>query len=101
MHRLMVDLIVTDDPQFQDDDVRAAAAQEVLISHALDCMEVLTEEQRDVVRATIMGHASLSDWALRNGKSHQAASRQRTRALEALHRCVQSKRSPNRGGGKR
>jgi hypothetical protein len=101
MHKLMVDLIVTDDPQFRDDDVRAAAAQEVLIGHALDCMAALTEEQHDVVRATIMGHESLSDWALRNGKSHQAASRQRTRALEALHRCVQSKRSPNREGGKR
>jgi DNA-directed RNA polymerase specialized sigma24 family protein len=101
MHKLMIDLIVTDDPQFQDDDIRAAAAREVLIGQALDCMEGLTEEQRDVVQATIMGHESLSDWASRTGKSHQAASRQRTRALEALHRCVQSKRSPIRRGGKR
>jgi hypothetical protein len=101
MHSMMVDLIVTADPQFRDDDVRAAGAQEVLIGHALDCMEALTEQQRDVVRATIMGHESLSDWALRSNKSHQAASRQRTRALETLHRCVQSKRSPDRGGGKR
>lgn len=100
MHNMTIDLVRTVDPQFQDDDVRAAAEQEVLIGCALDCMEALTEEQRDVVRATIMGHETLSDWALRNGKTHQAASRQRTRALEALHRCIQSKRSLNRGGGK-
>ncbi|MGH3904183.1 MAG: RNA polymerase sigma factor [Pseudonocardiaceae bacterium] len=101
MHELVINLIITDDAQFQDDDVSAAAAQELLIGHALDCMEALTEEQRDVVRATIMGYESLSDWALRAGKTHQAASRQRTRALEALLRCVKSKGSPNRGGGKR
>ena len=101
MHKLMVDLIVTNDQQFHDEDVRDAAAREVLIGHALECMGALTEEQRDVVRATIMGHESLSDWALRNRKSHQAASRQRIRAVDALHGCVQSKRSANRGGGKR
>lgn len=101
IHELVINLIITDDPQFQDDDVRAAAAQEVLSGHALDCMEALTEEQRDVVQATIMGHESLSDWALRAGKTHQAASRQRTRALEALQRCIESKGSPNRRGGKR
>jgi DNA-directed RNA polymerase specialized sigma24 family protein len=94
MHKLMIDLVVTAHPQFQDEDVRAAAAQEVLIGRALDCMEALTEEQRDVLRATIMGYESLSDWALRAGKSHQSASRQRTRALEALQRCVQAKDRP-------
>lgn len=100
IHELVINLIITDDPQFQDDDVRAAAAQEVLIGHALDCMEALTEEQRDVVQTTIMGHESLSDWALRAGKTHQAASRQRTRALRALQQCIESKGSSTRGGGK-
>jgi hypothetical protein len=92
----VVQLAITDDPQFRDDDIRAAAAREVLVGHALDCLATLTDEQRDVVGATIMGHESLSDWALRNGKTHQAASRQRSRALEALHQCVQCKKSPNR-----
>jgi DNA-directed RNA polymerase specialized sigma24 family protein len=100
IHELVITLIITDDPQFRDDDVRTAAAQEVLSGHALDCMEALTEEQRDVVQATIMGHESLSDWALRAGKTHQAASRQRTRALGALQRCIESKESLDRGGGK-
>jgi RNase H-fold protein (predicted Holliday junction resolvase) len=101
MHTMVTDRAITANVQFQDEDVRAAAAQEVLIGWALECMETLTEEQRDVVRATIMGHESLSDWALRSAKTHQAASRQRTRALGALQRCIESKRSPNRGGGKR
>jgi DNA-directed RNA polymerase specialized sigma24 family protein len=101
MHSMVIDLVITADPQFQDDDVRAAAEAEVLLSQAMECMEVLTEEQRDVVRATIMERENLSDWALRVGKTHQAASRQRTRALESLRRCVASKESPNDGGGER
>jgi hypothetical protein len=49
--------------QFRDDDVRAAADQEVLAGDALGCLEALTDEQRDVVRATLMGRESLSNWA--------------------------------------
>jgi hypothetical protein len=98
MHKLAVHLAVTADPQFQDDDVLMAAEQEVLTRGALECLKGLTEEQRDVVRATIMGRETLSDWALRAGKAHQVASRQRTRALEALRRCVQAKGLWNRGG---
>jgi DNA-directed RNA polymerase specialized sigma24 family protein len=99
MNKMAIDLATTADPEFHDDDVRAAAAQEVLTERALDCMEGLPEEQRDVVQATIMERESLSDWALRTGKSHQAASQQRARALAALRRCVQSKGSPNGTGG--
>jgi DNA-directed RNA polymerase specialized sigma24 family protein len=99
MRELAVHLSVTADPQFQDEDVRVAAELEVLIGRALECLKGLTEEQRDVVRATIMGSETLSDWALRAGKTYQAAGRQRTRALEALLRCVRAKGSLYRGGG--
>jgi hypothetical protein len=57
------------------------------------CFERLTEEQRDLVTKTIMGQELLSDWALRKGRSHQAASRQRRRAIEAIRRCIASKQS--------
>lgn len=92
---LMTDRAVTAELEFRDDEVLAAAEQEVLLGHALDCMGGLTEEQRDIVRATVMARESLSDWALRAGKTHQAASRQRARALESLRRCIESKGSPN------
>jgi DNA-directed RNA polymerase specialized sigma24 family protein len=81
---------------FCDDEVRAAADQEVLAGDALGCLESLTDEQRDVVRETLMGRESLSNWALRTGKTHQAASRQRGRALESLRRCIELKRSGRR-----
>lgn len=99
MRELAVHLSVTADPQFQDEDVRLAAEQEVLIGRALDCLKGLTEAQRDVVRATIMGRETLSDWALRMGKAHQVASKQRAGALKALLRCVRAKGLLNRGGG--
>jgi DNA-directed RNA polymerase specialized sigma24 family protein len=99
MRELAVHLSVTADPQFHDEDVRLAAEQEVLIGRALECLKGLTEEQRDVVRATIMGRETLSDWALRVGKAHQVASRQRARALKALLHCVRAKGLLNRGGG--
>ena len=68
----LADRAVTAEVQFRDDDVRAAADQEVLTGDALGCLEALTDEQRDVVRATLMGRESMSDWALRTGKTHQA-----------------------------
>jgi RNA polymerase sigma factor (sigma-70 family) len=93
---MLADRAVTAEVQFRDDDVRAAADQEVLAGHALGCLEALTDEQRDVVRATLMDRESLSNWALRTGKTHQAASRQRSRALESLRRCTEVKRSGRR-----
>jgi DNA-directed RNA polymerase specialized sigma24 family protein len=81
--------------EFHDQDVRAAEEDERVLAMAEGCMERLTEEQRDLVAKTIMGQEQLSDWALRKGRSHQAASRQRRRAIEAIKRCIASKR--NRG----
>jgi hypothetical protein len=81
--------------EFRDQDVRAAEEDEKMLAMARGCFDRLTEEQRDLVVKTIMGQQQLSDWALRKGRTHQAASRQRTRAIEAIKRCIASKR--NRG----
>lgn len=79
--------------EFHDDDARAAEEDERVVALAEGCLGFLTDEQRDLVVETIMGEELLSDWAFRNGKTHQAASRQRKRAIEAIRRCVESKRS--------
>ena len=79
--------------EFHDQDVRAAEEDERVLAMARGCFERLTQEQRDLVTKTIMGQEQLSDWALRKGTSHQAASRQRTRAIEAIKRCIASKRN--------
>jgi DNA-directed RNA polymerase specialized sigma24 family protein len=79
--------------EFHDQDVRAAEEDERVLAMARGCLGWLTEEQRDLVTKTIMGQEQLSDWALRKGRSHQAASRQRTRAIETIKRCIASKRN--------
>ena len=84
--------------EFDDGDVRAAEEDERLLAMAEGCFERLTEEQRDLVTKTIMGQELLSDWALHKGRSHQAASRQRRRAIEAIRRCIVSKRSKETTG---
>ncbi|WP_225847331.1 hypothetical protein [Streptomyces sp. HPF1205] len=76
---------------FHDEEVRAAEEDEAVLVMAADCFGCLTEEQHDLVAKTIMGQETLSDWALRNGKSHQSASRQRRRAIETIKRCIASK----------
>lgn len=76
---------------FADDDRRQAGERELLAEYAADCLESLPEGQRSVVTATIVGQTRLLDWALLHGKSHQAAGRQRTRALDTLKGCVQAK----------
>jgi len=84
--------------EFDDGDVRAAEEDERVLAMAEGCFERLTEEQRDLVAKTIMGQELLSDWAVRKGRSHQAASRQRRRAIEAIRRCIVSKRSKETTG---
>jgi len=78
--------------------ILAAAEEEALHQLVARCLEFLTTDQRAVVRATVMGNQTLSDWALTAGTSHQAVSRQRSRALDALRRCV--KRQRTAAGGK-
>lgn len=72
-----------------EQEVALEAARERLYEQAMRCLDELTDDQADVLRATVMGDEGLSDWAFRNGKSHQAASRQRDRALKALARCIE------------
>lgn len=77
-------------------EILAAAEEEALHQLVTRCLETLTTDQRAVVRATVMAGQTLSDWALAAGTSHQAVSRQRSRALEALRRCVNRQRSAAR-----
>jgi RNA polymerase sigma factor (sigma-70 family) len=78
-------------------EILAAAEEEALHQLVQKCLEFLTADQRAVVRATVMGSQTLSDWALSAGTSHQAVSRQRSRALDALRRCVNRQRTPSGG----
>ncbi|NUR00228.1 MAG: hypothetical protein HOY79_27975 [Streptomyces sp.] len=91
--KFLTDRVTTAAMEFHDDDVRAAEEDERVVALAEGCFGLLTDEQRDLVVETIMGEELLSDWAFRKSKTHQAASRQRKRAIEAIRRCVESKRS--------
>ena len=72
------------------EEVEREEERERLREKAMACMKKLSTDQRDVVQATVMGEEGLSNWAFRNNKSHQAAGRQRDRALETLRRCIDS-----------
>jgi RNA polymerase sigma factor (sigma-70 family) len=85
------------DLEFADVDAQLAEQRAVLADLAMECLDTLTDEQRSVVEDTIMARMSLSDWALRAGKSHQAASRQKLRAIDSLSRCVDRKLKNNDG----
>jgi len=78
-------------------EILAAAEEEALHQLVTQCLQALTADQRAVVQATIMGGQTLSDWALTAGTSHQAVSRQRSRALESLRRCVKRQRDGSAG----
>jgi RNA polymerase sigma factor (sigma-70 family) len=78
-------------------EILAAAEEEALHQLVTTCLESLTTDQRAVVRATVMGNQTLTDWALTAGTSHQAVSRQRSRALDALRRCVKRRRAASDG----
>jgi len=93
MRELLANPLALAAVEFSDQDVCAAEEDEKMLAMAMDCFERLNADQRDLVEKTVMGHEQLSDWAFRKGTSHQAASRQRTRAIEAIKRCVASKRS--------
>lgn len=92
LRNLMADWPQRAGVEFSAEDARIASEREVLARFALDCMSDLPAEQQSVIAETILKQTSLSDWALAQNKSHQAASRQRMRALESLHRCIQRKR---------
>lgn len=76
------------DLRVSPDEEEAEADREALRQLAIECMETLTDSQRDVVEATIMGAQTLSEWGLERGVTHQAASGMRDRAVQALKRCI-------------
>lgn len=78
-------------------EILAAAEEEALHQLVTRCLESLTADQRAVVRSTVMGSQTLSDWALTAGTTHQAVSRLRSRALDSLRRCVKRLRNPSGG----
>lgn len=101
--REQIDLVSQDrallgDLEFREVDAQLAQQREELARMASECLAALPADQQAVVTATLMESMRLSDWALREGKSHQAASRQRTRALESLLRCVNRKRRSQQDG---
>lgn len=100
IEELLANPLAMADVEFHDEDVRAAEDDERVLAMAEECIERLTEEQRDLVTKTIMGQEQLSDWALRKGRTHQAASRQRRRAIEAIKRCIASKQSKTSWDGR-
>lgn len=83
---------VTDELSVSDEDAEGAAQSEELARMAMECMERLTSDQRDVIEASVMRQVSLSDWASDRGKTHQAAGQMRLRGLKALRRCIDAKR---------
>jgi DNA-directed RNA polymerase specialized sigma24 family protein len=95
---LLADPVATAAVEFRDEDVRAAQEEEELLAIAEKCIEHLPEEHRDLVMHTITGPETLSNWALRKGKSHQAASKQKRKAIEAIQRCIESKQSEGTTG---
>lgn len=95
---LMRDPAMRQELEPQDKDIVYELEREELAITALDCLQSLTQDQRLVVEQTVIGHENLSDWAQRQGKSHQAAGRQRERALAALRRCIDLKRTARKDG---
>jgi RNA polymerase sigma factor (sigma-70 family) len=81
-----------------EEDVAAAAARERLHQAAEKALEELTPDQRDVIERTVMGHESLSDWALERGTSYEAARRLRGRGLETLRKHIDGGDSGRRKG---
>ncbi|MCH8899417.1 MAG: sigma-70 family RNA polymerase sigma factor [Acidobacteria bacterium] len=81
-----------EDFEVSPEEEAAEAERDALGQLAIECMEVLTDDQADVINATLVGDQTLSDWVVARGVTHQAASRTRQRALRALERCIDRKR---------
>jgi DNA-directed RNA polymerase specialized sigma24 family protein len=87
------------DPEAEVLEAERAAEREHVYQLAMECIGDLPQGQAEVVKATILEERDLSDWAHENGKSYQAAHKQRTKALEALRVCVKSKQDERGKGG--
>jgi DNA-directed RNA polymerase specialized sigma24 family protein len=78
--------------QFAELDAEAVQRRAEQLESTKECLEALPVEQRLVIEQTLLEGMNLSDWAHEHGKSHQAASAQRQRAIEAVKRCVEGKK---------
>lgn len=87
------------DPEAEIVAAEEAARQVHLQRLAMFCLDDLSPGQAEVVRATVLGDEELSDWALTQGKTYQAADQQRDRGLSALKRCVEAKLAAEEEGG--
>jgi RNA polymerase sigma factor (sigma-70 family) len=85
----------------EDEVVEAERAEEreKLYRIAFECLKRLSPGQAEVIKATILQDQNLSDWANEQGKSYQAAHKQRTKALTALLGCVTSRLDEHGMGG--
>jgi DNA-directed RNA polymerase specialized sigma24 family protein len=87
------------DPEEEVLEVEQAAERERIYAMAVACIEGLRSGQAEVVEATVLRGQQLAEWAHQQGKSYQAAHKQRSKALDALLRCVRSKQHDLRKGG--
>jgi DNA-directed RNA polymerase specialized sigma24 family protein len=85
------------DPEAELLEAERAAERERLLRVALRCVERLPPGQAEVVEATVLRDQGLSDWAGQQGKSYQAAHKQRGKALAALRRCVNAQEGDGHG----
>ena len=79
-------------------DELAAADRERLLRHAEECIEELTDSQRDVIEFTVKDQKLLSDWTMARGTSYEAGRRMLTRGLQTLRRCIDRKLNNDREG---
>jgi DNA-directed RNA polymerase specialized sigma24 family protein len=75
------------------------AEREHMFRLAMECVGRLPPGQADVVHATVLRSQELTAWAEAQGKSYQAAHKQRAKALQALIRCVTARRRHDEQGG--
>jgi DNA-directed RNA polymerase specialized sigma24 family protein len=87
------------DPEDEVLAAERAAERERIYVLAVECFAGLRPGQAEVVEATVLRGQGLADWAQQQGKSYQAAHKQRNKALDALLRCVNAKRRDLREGG--
>jgi DNA-directed RNA polymerase specialized sigma24 family protein len=96
-----ISAVVADDRAVTDPEAELLAAEraaerERMFRRAMACVQRLPSGQAAVIEATVLRGQGLADWAHQQGKSYQAAHKQRGKALQALLRCVRGQRE---GGG--
>jgi DNA-directed RNA polymerase specialized sigma24 family protein len=87
------------DPEEEVLEAERFAERELVLRLALACVEELPPGQAEVVTATVLRSQELTSWADEQGKSYQAAHKQRAKALRALIRCVNARRHHDEGAG--